>query len=106
MQVDYAGLKMQMIDPETGEIIKISVFVATLPASNYLYAETQLKEDQKNWNNGHARAFEYFGGQETIAKPATQPNGRTCQRITSSWTRSTRTSCWNGQAKLVHRPIR
>jgi len=35
MQVDYAGLKMQMIDPETGEIIKLSVFVATLPASNY-----------------------------------------------------------------------
>jgi len=47
MEVDYAGLKMQMIDPESGEIIKLSVFVATLPASNYLYAEAQLKEDQK-----------------------------------------------------------
>jgi len=69
MEVDYAGLKMQMIDPETGEIIKLSIFVATLPASNYLYAEAQLKEDQKNWNNGHARAFEYFGGVVKIVVP-------------------------------------
>jgi transposase len=36
--------------------------VATLPASNYIYAEAQLGENQRNWNNGHVRAFEYFGG--------------------------------------------
>jgi transposase len=76
----YTGLKMQMIDPETGEIVKISVFVATLPASHYLYAEAQLKEDQRNWNNGHVRAFEYFGGVVKIVVPdnlktgITQPN--------------------------------
>jgi len=69
MEVDYAGLKMQMVDPETGEVIKISVFVATLPASNYIYAEPHLNEDQKNWNNGHARAFEYFGGVVKIVVP-------------------------------------
>jgi len=68
---------MQMIDPETGEIIKISVFVATLPASNYLYAEPHLKEDQKNWNNGHARAFEYFGGVVKIVVPDNLKTGIT-----------------------------
>jgi transposase len=77
MEVDYAGLKMQMIDPETGEIIKLSVFVATLPASNYLYAEAQLKGDQKNWNNGHARAFEYFGGVVKIVVPDNLKTGIT-----------------------------
>lgn len=77
MEVDYAGLKMQMIDPETGEIIKLSVFVATLPASNYLYAEAQLKEDQKNWNNGHARAFEYYGGVVKIVVPDNLKTGIT-----------------------------
>jgi len=77
MEVDYAGLKMHMIDPETGEVIKISVFVATLPASNYLYAEPHLNEDQKNWNNGHARAFEYFGGVVKIVVPDNLKTGIT-----------------------------
>lgn len=62
MQVDYAGPKIPVINPETGEISKASVFVATLPASNYLYAEAQASENQCNWNNGHVRALEYFGG--------------------------------------------
>jgi len=77
MEVDYAGLKMQMVDPETGEVIKISVFVATLPASNYIYAEPHLNEDQKNWNNGHARAFEYFGGLVKIVVPDNLKTGIT-----------------------------
>ena len=41
MQVDYAGLKIPVIHSETGEISQVSVFVATLPASNYIYAEAQ-----------------------------------------------------------------
>jgi len=69
MEVDYAGLKITMIDAETGEIKPLSVFVATLPASNYLYAEAQVSENQRNWNNGHARAFEYFGGVVKIVIP-------------------------------------
>jgi transposase len=52
MEVDYAGLKMQMIDPETGEIVKISVFVATLPASHYLYCK---KRGKANTLNGRSR---------------------------------------------------
>ncbi|MBW6475384.1 MAG: IS21 family transposase [Anaerolineaceae bacterium] len=69
MQVDYAGQKIPIIDSETGEITKASVFVAVLPASNYTYAEAQLSENQCNWNNGHVRAFEYFGGVVKIVVP-------------------------------------
>ncbi len=68
-QVDYAGLKIPIRHPETGEISLASVFVATLPASNYIYAEAQASEDQCNWNNGHVRAFEYFGGVPRIVVP-------------------------------------
>lgn len=77
MQVDYAGLKIPMVDPASGEVIKLSVFVATLPASNYLYAEAQRNEDQKNWNNGHVRAFEYFGGVVKIVVPDNLKTGIT-----------------------------
>jgi transposase len=69
MQVDYVGLKISIINPETGEISKVSVFVATLPASNYIYAEAQASENQCNWNNGHVRALEFFGGVVKIVVP-------------------------------------
>ena len=69
MQVDYAGLKIPVTDPETGEISQASVFVAILPASNYIYAEAQSSENQCNWNNGHVRALEYFGGVPKIVVP-------------------------------------
>jgi transposase len=69
MQVDYAGLKMTLVNPETGEVSQVSIFVAVLPASNYTYAEAQTSEDQCNWNNGHVRALEFFGGVVKIVVP-------------------------------------
>ncbi|MAT44345.1 MAG: hypothetical protein CL609_18590 [Anaerolineaceae bacterium] len=69
MQVDYAGVKIQITDPETGEISKVPVFVAVLPASNYTYAEVHCNANQRNWNNAHVRALEYFGGVVKIVIP-------------------------------------
>ena len=69
MQVDYAGVKIPVTDPQTGELKKASVFVAILPASNYIYAEAHLSANQCNWNNAHVRALEYFGGVVKIVVP-------------------------------------
>ena len=69
MQVDYAGLNIPIVNPLSGEISEASVFVAILPASNYTYAEAQASENQCNWNNGHVRAFEFFGGMVRIVVP-------------------------------------
>jgi len=69
MQVDYAGLKIALVNPETGEVTQIPVFVAILPASNYTYAEAQSSENQCNWNNGHVRAITFFGGVVRIVVP-------------------------------------
>ena len=77
MEVDYAGVKIPMTDPETGEAVRVSVFVATLPASNYIYAEAQLGENQRDWNNGHVRAFEYYGGVVKIVIPDNLKTGIT-----------------------------
>jgi transposase len=41
MEVDYAGMTLPIINPETGEISQAQVFVAVLPASSYIYAEIQ-----------------------------------------------------------------
>ena len=77
MQVDYAGLKIPITNQRTGEISEVSVFVATLPASNYIYAEAQANENQCNWNNGHVRALEFFGGVVKIVVPDNLKTGIT-----------------------------
>jgi len=77
MQVDYAGVKIPITDPQTGEIRKVSVFVAILPASNYIYAEAQSSENQSNWINAHVRALEYFGGVVKIVVPDNLKTGVT-----------------------------
>jgi transposase len=77
MQVDYAGLKISMVNPETGETSQVPVFVAVLPASNYTYAEAQSSENQCSWNNGHVRAIEFFGGVVRIIVPDNLKTGIT-----------------------------
>jgi transposase len=60
--VDYAGQKPQLVDPATGEIVPVELFVAVLGASNYTYAEATRTQQVPDWIASHARAFAYFGG--------------------------------------------
>jgi transposase len=67
--VDYAGQTMEIIGPETGEIREVQIFVATLGASNYTYAEASLSQELSSWIQSHVRAFEFFGGVPEILVP-------------------------------------
>lgn len=67
--VDYAGRTVPVVDPETGEIRQAHIFVATLAASSYTYAEAQWAEDLPNWIGGHVRALAFFGGAPEIITP-------------------------------------
>jgi transposase len=69
MEVDYAGLTVTIINPETGETHQAPVFVATFPASDYVYAEVQPSQELCHWINGHVRAFGFFGGLPKILRP-------------------------------------
>ncbi len=62
MFVDYAGATMEVIDGLTGEIREACVFVATLGASSYTYAEATWTQALPNWIGSHTRAFAYFAG--------------------------------------------
>ena len=59
--VDYSGKKLVLIDPDTGEVKSVEIFVLVLGASNYTYAEAQESQALPNWLGGHARAFAAFG---------------------------------------------
>jgi transposase len=67
--LDYAGQTIQVIDPETGELREAQVFVATLGASNYTYAEAQWSQSLPNWIGGQVRALDFLGGAPEVFVP-------------------------------------
>jgi transposase len=67
--IDYAGQTVSIVDPKTGEITEAQIFVATLGASNYTFAEASLAQDLPSWIKSHIHAFEFFGAIPEILVP-------------------------------------
>jgi transposase len=60
--VDYAGQKPELVDPATGEVREVELFVAVLGASNYTFAEATATQQIVDWIQSHVHALEYLGG--------------------------------------------
>jgi len=75
--VDYAGQSFPIIDPSTGEILKAYLFVATLGASSYTFAEASLTQDLFSWITAHVHAFAFFKGVPEILVPDNTKTGVT-----------------------------
>jgi transposase len=75
--VDYAGMTIDVVDPDTGEIRSAAVFVATLGASDYTYVEATWTQSLEDWIGSHVRAFEFFGGVPEIVVPDNLKSGVT-----------------------------
>lgn len=69
MFVDYSGKKPHYVDPTTGEIVSVELFVAVLGASNYTYAEATATQQVPDFIMAHVHAYEYFQGVTTITVP-------------------------------------
>lgn len=69
MQVDWAGTRMQLIDPISRAATPVSVFVASLPYSGLVFARGYLDEKQPAWHDAHRHAFEYVGGVTLLVVP-------------------------------------
>jgi transposase len=69
LEVDWAGSTAFIIDRDTGEKVKAYVFVATLPCSQFSYAEATLSMDLQSWITAHNNAYKYFGGSTQIVVP-------------------------------------
>lgn len=64
--VDYSGKKPHYVEPSTGEVIVVELFVAVLGASNYTYAEATATQQVPDFIASHVRAFTYFQGATAI----------------------------------------
>lgn len=66
---DFAGGTLPVTDPTTGEVSAAHIFVATLGASSYTFAEAFYSEDSRAWCMGHAHSFSFFGGAPEVIVP-------------------------------------
>jgi transposase len=60
--VDYCGQTVAVIDPASGEIRQAQIFVGTLGASNYTFAEATYGQTLPEWLASHSRMLAFFGG--------------------------------------------
>ena len=75
--VDYSGKKPRIVDPATGEVIEVELFVAVLGASNFTYAEATRTQQVPDWIGSHVRALEAIGGVPRAVVPDQLKSGVT-----------------------------
>ena len=75
--VDYSGAKPSIVDPHTGEVRDVELFVAVLGASSYTYAEATLTQSSRDWIRSHENAFAFFGGATELVVPDQLKSGVT-----------------------------
>jgi transposase len=67
--VDYTGKKLELIDPHTGEVKQLEVFVAILAASHFTYVEAVRSQSKADFFGPLARALHFFGGVPRVIIP-------------------------------------
>jgi len=77
LYVDYAGKKPHLVDPKSGEVIEVELFVAVLGASNYTYAEATRTQRSPDFIASHVRAFRELGGVPRAVVPDQLKSGVT-----------------------------
>lgn len=67
--VDFSGKKPHLVDPITGELVEVELYVAVLGASNYTYAEATRTQQLRDFVHATVHAFEYFGAVNSVIVP-------------------------------------
>jgi transposase len=75
--VDYSGNKPHIVDPQTGEVTEVELFVAALGASSFTYAEATLTQQVPDWIGSHVRTLEAIGGVPAALVPDQLKSGVT-----------------------------
>jgi len=76
--IDYAGQTVPIINPDTGQIdLEAQIFISTMGASNYSYAEATASQTLPDWIKSHIRALEFFCGVPQILVPDNLKSGVT-----------------------------
>lgn len=67
--VDFSGDGLEIVDPQTGEVRPVKLFVAALGASSYTFAYAVLDERLPAFLECNVRALEFIGGVPAAVVP-------------------------------------
>ncbi len=67
--IDYSGMTVPIVNPDTGELRPAEIFVAVLGASGYTYVEASWSQKKSDWIHSHVNAFHFFGGVPAVLVP-------------------------------------
>jgi transposase len=60
--IDDSGKKPHLVNPETGELVDVELFVAVMGASNYTYAEVTATQRVADFVGSNVRTLAFLGG--------------------------------------------
>ncbi|MFW6225045.1 MAG: IS21 family transposase [Bacteroidota bacterium] len=69
LYVDFAGKKLSVIDPKTGEITEHEVFVAVLGCSQLAYIEAVPSQQKSDWTCVNENVLRFLGGVTRVIVP-------------------------------------
>lgn len=69
LMVDFAGDKLSYVDTQTGEVIKVKVFVACMPYSDYTYVICVPSQKSEDFIFVIRMCLEHLGGAPPILTP-------------------------------------
>ncbi len=67
--IDFAGDKLHLADPHTGEAVPVEVFVAILGCSQLTYVQAVMSQKKEDLVLACENAFHYFGGTPAALVP-------------------------------------
>lgn len=80
IMVDWTGTTLPLHDELTGRVIKVYLFVGTLPFSMYCYAQACLTMKEDEWINAHVKMWEFFQGTSRLLIPDNLKTGITSHK--------------------------
>lgn len=69
MYVDYAGKKLHVVDPVSGECLEQELFVAILGGSQLIYCEASSSQKKEDFVSSCEQALLYYGGVPSAIVP-------------------------------------
>ncbi len=67
--IDFCGPTVPVVNPDTGEIRRVAIFVVVMGASNYTYVEACEGQDMMSWLNANSRCLTFLGGVPKLLIP-------------------------------------
>ncbi len=62
LYVDFAGKKLEIVDPSSGEVMSVEGFIAVLGVSQYTYVEAIRSQTKADFLRATENALHFFGG--------------------------------------------